>query len=304
LIHYTEGDVTLDGRPVARKAAEFPAMKEGQELRTERGRVEVLLSPGVFLRVAENSAVRMVKNQLVDTKLELLAGSALLEVGELDKAQAIQMTVGSTNIEFAKRGLFRLDADPARIRVYDGSALLSSDNGNVTLKEGREATLGAAVVSAKFDKEDEDAFYRWASRRSSYIAMANVTAAKRVHDGSMSFASSSWVYNPYFGLFTYLPLSGLYRSPFGYSYYSPLTVTRIYYRPPVMSNPSMMGGGQSMAGSSMRGMSDMGGRSSMGSYSGSSGMSAPPPSAAAPAAAAGPRTGGGGGGGARGGGGR
>jgi len=249
LIHYTEGDVSLDGKTVARKAAEFPTMKEGQELRTDRGRVEVLLTPGVFLRVSENSAVRMVKNQLVDTKLELLEGSALLEVGELEKAQALAMAVGNANIEFSKKGLFRLDASPARIRVYDGSALLMRESERLTLKEGREALLDSTLTATKFDKEDDDAFYRWASRRSGYIAAANVVAAKRVSDGSMSFTSSNWVYNPYFGMFTFLPYGGMYMSPFGYRYYTPMTVGRVYYRPaPVMGYSSAMAGGPSYGG--------------------------------------------------------
>src|SRR5687767_14648092 len=84
MIHYTEGTVTLAGKPVTTTIAEFPEIKVGEELRTELGRAEVLLSPGVFLRVAENSAVRMVNNRLEDTKVELIAGSALLEVGELN----------------------------------------------------------------------------------------------------------------------------------------------------------------------------------------------------------------------------
>src|SRR5262249_5886273 len=75
LIHYVEGRVTLDGKPVEVKVSMFPEVKENMELRTEDGRVEVLLNPGVFLRLAENSAVRMLTNKLSDTKLEFLSGS-------------------------------------------------------------------------------------------------------------------------------------------------------------------------------------------------------------------------------------
>jgi len=280
LIHYTEGDVNVDGKAVARKAAEFPTMKEGQELRTDRGRVEVLLTPGVFLRVAENSGVRMVKNQLMDTKLELLQGSALLEVGELDKTQALTMAVGNSNIEFAKKGLFRLDAEPARIRAYDGSALVIGENERLTLKEGHEATLGSTLVSSKFNKDDDDAFYRWASRRSSYIAAANVASARTVHDnGGMSFASSSWMYNPYLGMFTYLPYSGMYMSPFGYRYYSPLTVSQYYYRPPMVYSGGRSGfSGPPAASTAYLGATGqrsamMGSHGSIGSYGGRGGMS-------------------------------
>src|SRR5690242_11182530 len=60
LIHYVEGRVLLDGKPVEVKITNFPEVKESMELRSEDGRAEVLLNPGVFLRLAENSAVRMV----------------------------------------------------------------------------------------------------------------------------------------------------------------------------------------------------------------------------------------------------
>src|SRR6202023_2900303 len=79
LIHYVEGRVLLDGKPVEVKIANFPEVKPDMELRTEDGRAEVLLNPGVFLRLAENSAIRMVANKLTDTKVEFLSGSAMIE---------------------------------------------------------------------------------------------------------------------------------------------------------------------------------------------------------------------------------
>src|SRR6476469_7474053 len=74
LIHYVEGQVSLDGKQVEVKNASFPEVKENMELRTADGRAEVLLSPGAFLRLGENSAIRMVSNKLTDSRLEFLSG--------------------------------------------------------------------------------------------------------------------------------------------------------------------------------------------------------------------------------------
>lgn len=294
LLHYTEGVVTINGKPVERKAAEFPAMKQGEELRTETGRAEILLMPGVFLRVSEDSGLRLVKNDLSDTQLEVLSGSVLLEVGDIDKTQSLTVSVGQTAMEFTKRGLFRIDFDPARISVFDGSAVVVSGNQPVTVKEGRQAALGGVVNPEKFNKESTDAFHRWAGRRSGYIAAANIVAARRVHDGVVPWQVSNWMYNPYFGMFTYLPVNGLYRNPFGYSFYSPLTIQRVYYRPdPIPFDPNLGGGGGPGFGG-RGGPSDMGGRS-MGSYSGGGGMSAPAAPSGPAAPAAGGRGAGGGG---------
>ena len=79
LIHYVEGRALLDSKPVEVKIATFPEMKENMELRTEDGRAEVLLNPGAFLRLGENSAVRMVSNKLSDSRMEFISGSIVIE---------------------------------------------------------------------------------------------------------------------------------------------------------------------------------------------------------------------------------
>ena len=43
----------------------------------------MLLTPGVYFRLGDNSEVRMVSPGLADTRVELVKGSALLEVDQL-----------------------------------------------------------------------------------------------------------------------------------------------------------------------------------------------------------------------------
>src|ERR1700691_1875481 len=81
LIHFADGSVFLDDQRVEQKTGKFDQMKNGSELRTEEGRAEVLLTPGTFLRVGANSAVRMISNDLDNTRVELLNGSAVLNQG-------------------------------------------------------------------------------------------------------------------------------------------------------------------------------------------------------------------------------
>jgi hypothetical protein len=293
LIHYVEGDVTLNGEPVVVKAATFPEMKDGQELRTRLGRAEVLLAPGCFLRISEDTSIRLVSGRIEDTRLQLAAGSALLEIGEFDrKEQAVTVLVGDTAVEVQKRGLYRIDANPPQLRVHDGSAEVVAGGQSVTIREGRESALTAAIGPEKFDKEKGDPFLRWAARRSGYIATANMAAAKRVYDDSTPWRVSGWMYDPYFGAFTFIPATGLYRSPFGYAYYSPRAIQSVYYRPPepVHSGGGWAGGG---FGDSTRSYPNSSGRGSMGGYSSAAPSVSAPPPAAAPAPAGGARTGGG-----------
>ena len=75
VIHYVEGQVTVDGAAIHPKATEFLDIKPDQVLATEDGRAEILLTPGVFLRLPENSSARMISNTLADTRLEIVSGS-------------------------------------------------------------------------------------------------------------------------------------------------------------------------------------------------------------------------------------
>src|SRR5215469_15643424 len=76
VIHFFEGTVYLGDQRLERQIGRFPMLPDGGELRTEQGRAEVLLTPGVFLRMADNSAVRLLTSDLEDTHVELIGGSA------------------------------------------------------------------------------------------------------------------------------------------------------------------------------------------------------------------------------------
>ena len=245
VIHYVEGDVTIDGTAVHPKFAEFPDVKAGQILATEEGRAEVLLTPGVFLRLTENSSVRMISNALADTRLELVSGSALVEVAELLDHNAIAFDAAGAHITLAKKGLYRIDASPARLLVYDGQAAVALGADSLIARKGHQIDLDTAkLVDARFDVKDTDPFYRWSSRRADYVAAANVISARVASnsDYSSGFASgpSGWSWNPYFGMYTFLPANGVYFSPFGAAFYSPAAVNYFYFpqRTAGFGNPS------------------------------------------------------------------
>jgi len=261
MIHYVEGKVLLEGQPVDPKFGEFPEVKNDQVLQTEEGRAEVLLTPGVFLRVSENSSFRMLSNRLSDTALEVLSGSTMLEVDELLKDNAITIRYKDATVSLTKRGLYRFDAEAARLRVYDGDAQAIYGVKTVEVHKGRQVGLDETLATTSFDLKDTDAFYNWASRRSEYVAAANVSSARAAGTSGLGsgpgcggFATTTngtlcnsgygygspygyggygspygmWAWNPYFGMFTYLPGMGYGYNPFGWAFYSPYTVGALY----------------------------------------------------------------------------
>ena len=102
MVNHVEGQVLLDGKTVEPKFGEFPQVNNEQILSTGEGRVEVLLTPGVFLRMAENSSFKMLSNKLSDTAVELQSGSAMIEVDELLKDNAITLHFKDATVSLTK----------------------------------------------------------------------------------------------------------------------------------------------------------------------------------------------------------
>jgi hypothetical protein len=305
LVHVVEGDVFLNDQKLQPKITEFPDVKEGNILKTTEGRVEVLLSPGAFLRMSEDSSFQMVSARLADIRLEVLKGSTLIEVAELLKENGITVVLKDATVSLKKPGLYRFDAEPYAIKVYDGEAGVQSGDKFFTLKDARQLTaVNGAWSPSRFDNQDGDALYRWAKRRSSYVAMANVSAARQAQTYGdnylggaypLGWRGGGWIFNPFYGMYTFVPMGGMLYSPFGWNYWSPRTVYQAYY-PPVYGG----GGGGAQGGrpasaftptyDSNLGYMTTGARSAGGAYSGggavSSGSSGGAVSAGAPSAGA------------------
>jgi hypothetical protein len=112
-------------------------------------------------------------------------------------------------------------------------------------------------VVEKFDIGDTDALDHWARRRAEAMAVANVSAAKYVNDNYGKLNHSSWGFNPYFGLYTYIPMYGSMCNPYyNYCYYSPGVVYNRFYAP-ASYYPSTLG----QTGGFNPGYSTMGGTS-------------------------------------------
>src|SRR5277367_4936011 len=112
LINFSEGEVFLSGQPVEQKAGKFPEVREGAELRTEAGRVEMVLTPGMLLRVGPDSAIGMLSASLIDTRVEFRRGSAVIEVTEEPSGTMARIGYRDYEIRFPKRGSFRIDSLP------------------------------------------------------------------------------------------------------------------------------------------------------------------------------------------------
>jgi hypothetical protein len=235
LVSYVEGQVYIGDQLVDPQFGHFPTLGENAILRTQEGRAEMLLNPGVFLRLSENSAVKMITNRLIDTRLELLQGSAVVEADQIAKDNNVTVVVDEAAISVAKAGVYRVDAEPARLRVYSGDAQVQRGDRYLSVNGGKMLNLTDETASLeKFDTKDTDALDRWSERRGEYAALANVSAAKSMLDGGGGMLTTGvWQWNPWYGMMTFIPATGMLWSPYGYGFWSPLLVTQaLYYLPP------------------------------------------------------------------------
>src|ERR1700733_10553573 len=75
-LNYVEGQASIDGRQVSSRSVGTAELQPGQYLATADGKAEILLTPGVFLRLDNNSTVKMIKPDLTHTEVLLERGRA------------------------------------------------------------------------------------------------------------------------------------------------------------------------------------------------------------------------------------
>lgn len=263
-LHYFDGDVSIDGTPVESRVGRFSEVKEQSVLRTAQGRAEVLLTPGVFLRIGENTAIKMLDNRLLSTRVEILSGTAVVESDDPQmsiKDSPVSLIYKDYEIRMVKHGLLEISSDPAQMKVYKGETVVTTASDRATVREGRLLSFSAALPTEAFNEKVGDDLYIWARDRSQSISAANMSSARslnssgygsgggylNVFDNGGGYGSgaglggwnSGWYFNPYLNMFTFVPGAGTYFNAFGYGFFSPSTIYD-YYAP---SNYWYGGGG-------------------------------------------------------------
>jgi hypothetical protein len=243
VVYFFEGSVYVGGQQMEQKFGRFPSIGEGGELRTRQGRAEVLLTPGVFLRIGGNSAIRMVSTNLSDTRVELLDGSAILEASEHAANTAVRVIHKKWQVQIPEEGVFQIDSEPPQVLGYQGEAQVTAE-GTEPVAVGRGQTLpfGSVLVPEQTPAAAESEFKSWAMSRSQAISSDNATAAGIVDDPTVIENSTGAM-----GSLSYFPLTGIpgvaVTNPYGLSFWSPFqsALSSIYF--PAYSYGSLYPGG-------------------------------------------------------------
>jgi len=233
-LNYVEGQASIGAESLSSQSVGSVILQPNQVLiTTPDAKAEVLLTPGVYLRLSGNSAVKMISPSLTNTQVEIERGEAQVEVDQIFKQNALRVQEDGAITQLQKKGIYDFNADQRVVRVLDGQALLQDGDATVKIKGSHEVALDDPTLKSRgFDKNSFEAsndLYRWSSLRSEYLAEASVDQARAyIVNGwyGPGWFGAGWYWNPWFGAYTFIPASGLFYSPFGWGFYSPLWVYR------------------------------------------------------------------------------
>ena len=236
-LNYVEGQASIADQSLSAQSIGSVNLQPGEAIATGKGHAEVLLTPGVFLRVGQNSTAQIVSSSLTNTEAQIDRGQALVEVADIHNDNLLRIASDGATTQLLKKGLYGFDADNGQVRVFKGEALVQDGDQNIKVKSGHELALNAegALRAQKFDEAsyEQSDLYRFSNLRSQYLAEANTDAARIYYAGGPGWYGPGWYWDPFFTSYTWIPGAGILYSPFGWGFYSPTFVyaAPVYYHP-------------------------------------------------------------------------
>ena len=103
-VNYVEGQAAMGGQSLDAKSVGVE-IGVGQSITTLSGKAEVLLTPGVFLRLGPNTSATLVSEGLTDTQVQIDQGHAMVEVDQIFRENHLRVMQGRLHDRIAEEGL-------------------------------------------------------------------------------------------------------------------------------------------------------------------------------------------------------
>ena len=209
-------------------------IKAGGGLRTTgNSRAELLLSPGTYLRLAENTEIEVTGTTYRGMRFRVVQGTVIIESANLNpRIHSLTLYTPSGDLQMETRGLYRLDVLPGQesaVSIYKGRVLWTGAEGKKTqLKSGRRWLLGDSSSSLEprssgLDKNNrKDPLNLWSRLRARELVQVNAGLSLATRDSAYpGFGYQNrggWVLSSKSQWFTYVPFDSSPRSPYGFHY--------------------------------------------------------------------------------------
>ncbi len=201
-VNEIEGDVKVKraDSQVPQVLAKGNSLRDKDRIVTEaNGKAEILLNPGSYLRVGENTEIELTSTALDSLKIQLVQGSAIVEANTIggEKGARVSIITPQTTVLLEKSGLYRINATGATTEIYVWEGLASV--GSQKIKAGRRMVIGAGALGAaiaRFERANLDALDRWSATRADELAKLNDRLERTALQNAL--ASNYWDNNSYF----------------------------------------------------------------------------------------------------------
>jgi hypothetical protein len=255
-VNLVEGAVSVEqnnGKSIGLNKSD--ELKIGEKVSTgSNGKAEILLNPGSYLRLGENSEFEFATTGLDDLQLKLNRGSAIFEVlTNSEQGFIVGIQTPQTKTFILESGVYRIDIladNSTKVSVWKGKAQIGEKDAQF-IKGGKFAVVkNSQVAVAKFDRDNKDALDTWSKLRAKDLMAIN----NKLRDANLrnslinSFNNRGWntyesygvwVFNRFSGNWSFLPFGRGWNSPYGWDYGSNIwhcdMPTIILYTPPSSS---------------------------------------------------------------------
>ncbi len=225
------------------------------------GRVEMLLNPGSYMRIGEDSEFELTDNSLENLEVRLTKGTAIVEVtGVDDEDLFIGITTPHTRMSIIRRGLYRVNVvpgDATELIVRKGRVILEGSHTKVNGGNKVVFSSGSFSVAKLKGADKKDPLEAWSKDRAQMLAKANSRISGRTLTTLYASFRNDWLYpgrggrpfwlfNTDIGCYTLIPFAFGWESPYGSSY------SRFFYggfgypyccgRGPIYGSPVVNGG--------------------------------------------------------------
>ncbi len=201
---------------------------EGAPIRTGKGAyVEILLNPGSFLRLDQNSEAVIEETALSGIRVRVVSGAAILEAGEILDEFPVTVLTGELQTIIVDDGIYLFGDGKARVlagKLHIPDAALAYEKGWTVyfdrLYRARRSTSDLMATGVE----------RWSAGRASVLAQTNRRAYQSLASSGIRRnaipSARSWYWMPGLNTWTFFP-NRRYLSPYGYTHYSTFDLNQL-----------------------------------------------------------------------------
>src|SRR5262245_9481921 len=139
-VNYVQGSANVS---VTQTVGTRSPIRTGNE-----GFLEVLLNPGSYLRLAENSEIELYRVEMRELGVRVISGTVVIEAAGFDKRTPLKVTSGNLQAQIVADGIYLVSE--GKVLVVDGKAMTTGSK--TAYGKGWELSQVNAFQAAKVGK--------------------------------------------------------------------------------------------------------------------------------------------------------